>query len=244
MTQEHDALRDLIAPVALGAAAPHEIARVEGHAAECAVCREELASLRAAADVLAVAVPLREPSADLKASIMKVVNAEAGERQEAAAAGTAPPTAPAPRPGPARRRWFGMPAWPVAATIASVVVLLIGWGVVTQVGSDDKTQVTTLALQATPDAPGVTGRVLLISDEDTAVVTMSNLPQLPEGDAYQLWLIKDGVPKSAGLFENTGPSAARTVATGLGDAEAIAVTAQPRTSRTTPKPPILLQASL
>ena len=100
MTREHDALRDLIAPVALGAAAPHEIARVEAHAAECAVCREELASLRAAADVLAVAVPQREPSPDLKASIMKVVREEAGERQAAAAAGTEPPEAPAPRPAP------------------------------------------------------------------------------------------------------------------------------------------------
>ena len=156
MTREHDALRDLIAPVALGAAAPHEIARVEGHAAECAVCREELASLRAAADVLAVAVPLREPSVDLKASIMKVVRAEAGERQDAAAQADSPAAA-MPRPAPARRRWFAMPAWPVAATVASVLVLLAAWGVVSQVGSGDKPDVTTLALQPTADAPASPG---------------------------------------------------------------------------------------
>ena len=44
MTHEHDVLRDLLAPVALGAAEPDEVARVEAHATECAVCREELAA--------------------------------------------------------------------------------------------------------------------------------------------------------------------------------------------------------
>ena len=64
------------------------------------------------------------------------------------------------------------------------------------------------------------------------------------GDAYQLWIIKDGTPTSAGLFESTGPAAARTVATGLQDADALAVTAQPATSRTAPEGPILVQAAL
>ena len=99
MTREHDALRDLIAPVALGAADPHEIARVEAHVAECAVCREELGSLRSAAGVLAVAVPQRDPSADLKASLMRTVRAEAAER-----AGDAGAEAGGGRPAPRPRR--------------------------------------------------------------------------------------------------------------------------------------------
>jgi len=93
MTREHESLRDLIAPVALGAAAPHEIARVEAHAKQCAVCGEELASLRAAADVLAIAVPQHDPPPSLKDGLMATVRAEAAER-----AGEEPQAAPpAPR---------------------------------------------------------------------------------------------------------------------------------------------------
>ena len=102
MTNEHDNLRDLLAPVALGAAEPAEVARVEAHAAECAICREELAGLRDAAGILAVSVPQEEAPPALKDSIMSIVRAEAAERAEreesAAPAGArARPAAP---PGP------------------------------------------------------------------------------------------------------------------------------------------------
>lgn len=242
MTQEHDALRDLIAPVALGAADPQEIARVEAHAAECAVCREELASLRSAAGVLAVAVPQREPSPDLKASLMKTVRAEAAERADAAdaAAGPERPTARARR---SPFGWLRLHPWPVVAVVASLAAALLVWNVALQAGSDGS-KATTIAITGTADAPGVTGNIVYVPDEDTAVVKLSRLPQLDPEDAYQLWVIRDGVPRSAGLFESTGPSEAQTVATGLEGADALAVTAQPRTSRMTPQPPILIQASL
>ncbi len=245
MTREHDALRDLIAPVALGAAEPHEVARVEAHAAECAVCREELGSLRAGADVLGVAVPQMDPPPDLKASLMATVRAEAPARAIAAGVG-ADPAATRSRPALRRRSWFAglLRPWPAVAAIASVAALLLGWNIALQTGSDDPSRpVSTLAVSGTADAPGVTGRVLYVPDEDTAVVSLSRLPQLEEGDAYQLWVIRDGQATSAGLFEQTGPAEARTVATGLAGADALAVTAQPRTSRTTPKGPILVEAA-
>ena len=240
MTHEHDTLRDLIAPVALGAAEPQEIARVEAHAAECAVCREELASLRSAAGVLGVAVPQRDPSPDLKASLMRTVRAEAAERSEAAE------ETGARRPGPRRSPlwWVRLHPWPVVAVVACLAIGLLGWNIALQAGSDGSQDVTTLAITGTPDAPGVTGRVVYVPGEDTAVVKLSGLPPLDPEDAYQLWIIRDGVPRSAGLFESTGPTEAQTVATGLDDTDALAVTAQPRTSRTMPRPPIMMQASL
>lgn len=245
MTREHDALRDLIAPVALGAAEPSEIARVEAHAADCAVCREELGSLRAGADLLGVAVPQMEPRPDLKASLMATVRAEAPARAIAAGVGLEPDAAPS-RPAPRRRSWFSglLRPWPAVAAVATVAALLLGWNIALQTGSDDPSRpVSTLAVSGTSDAPGVIGRVLYVPEEDTAVVSLSRLPQLEEGDAYQLWVIRDGQPTSAGLFEQTGPAEARTVATGLAGADALAVTAQPRTSRTTPEGPILVEAA-
>ena len=245
MTSEHNALRDLLAPVALGAAEPGEIARVEAHAAECAVCREELTSLRAGADVLAVSVSQIEPPADMKAALMRTVRAEAPAR--AAAAGV-DPAAMAPPPALPRRRraWSALlRPWPAFAVAASVVALILGWTVV-QNASDGPAGggVTTVALTGTADAPGVTGRVVYVPGEDTAVVRLSRLPQLDPGDAYQLWVIRDGTPRSAGLFEQVGPAEAQTVASGLAGADALAVTAQPRTSRVSPEGPILVQAAL
>ena len=249
MTREHDALRDLIAPVALGAAEAHEIERVEAHAAECAVCREELSSLRASADVLAVAVPQMEPPAELKASLMATVRAEAPARAAAAGVGAEPVRAEdsATRP---RRSWMPqwlMRPWPAMAAVAIVAALVLSVVAIQNdsggpAGGGDS---TAIAVSGTADAPGVTGRIVYVPDEDTAVVTLSRLPQLDPGDAYQLWVIREGRdPESAGLFEATGPAEARTVATGLAGADALAVTAQPRTSRTTPQGPILVEAAL
>ena len=241
MTAEHDVLRDLIAPVALGAAAPHEIARVEAHAKDCAVCGEELASLRAAADVLAVSVPQRDPAPELKESILATVRAEAAERAGEAAA----PATRARRGGERRgRRLFGIRAWPAAAVAATIVALALAVGLVLTTSGGDAGGAQTIAMTAGPAAPGIDGRVLYVPDEDTAVVNLSDLPPLKAGDAYQLWVIKGGTPVSAGLFESTGPAAARTVATGLEGADALAVTAQPASSRTVPEGPILVQAPL
>lgn len=244
MTTEHDALRDLLAPVALGAAEPSEIARVEAHAARCAVCREELEHLRAGASVLAVDVPQHEPSPRLRESLMRTVRAEAAER--AAASGADAP-APAPPPArPARRSWR---AWltpgPAIAIACTLAVLLIGTTVVLQHDSGTPARdVATLAITGTSDAPGVTGRMVYVADEDTAIVNLSNLPPLPAGEAYQLWVLRDGTATSAGLFEQTGPSDARRVVTGVSGSDALAVTAQPRSNQTTPEGPILVKSAL
>ena len=240
MTREHDALRDLLAPVALGAATPDEARRVEAHAAECAVCREELAGLHAASDVLALAVPQREPSPELRQSLMATVRAEADEHRAAAE-----------RPAPDRRRERGrlrlprIRPWPAIAVATAVVALLLGTAVVLQTTDDGGGQeVTELAVSGSADAPGITGQVLYVPEEQTAVVRLRGLPELDPGDAYQLWVLRDGMATSAGLFEPDGPAQAIRVAEGLAGADALAVTAQPRTSRMVPQGPILVQTPL
>jgi Anti-sigma-K factor rskA len=242
MTNEHENLRDLLAPVALGAAEPSELARVEAHAAECAICREELAGLRDAAGLLAVSVPQEEPPSELKDSIMRVVRAEAAGRTEREE------PAPARAPRPRRARWLpGLRPWPALAVVAAVAALLLAWNITLQVrddGGGGGPVVASLPVSGTAAAPGVTGRMIYVPDEDTLVMRLSRLPALDPGDAYQLWVLKNGTARSAGLFEPTGPAQAETVAAGLAGADGLAVTAQPRTSRTVPQGPILVQTSL
>ena len=241
MTNEHDVLHDLLAPVALGAAEPSEIARVEAHAADCPVCREELAGLREAAGALAVAVPQEEAPPALKGSIMEIVRAEAAER--AAREEPAPPPAARPRRG----RWLpGLRPWPAVAALAAVAALLLAWNIALQVGGDGGggAEVATLPVAGTAAAPGVTGRLIYVPGEDTAVMRLERLPPLDPGDAYQLWVLRDGRARSAGLLEATGPAQAQGVAAGVAGADGLAVTAQPATSRDAPEGPILVQSPL
>ena len=237
--REHDAVRELLPAVAVGAADPDEAARAEAHLAECAVCREELAGLRAGADVLAVDVPRRTPSPALRDAVMREVRADAARRE---AEREAEPPSRAPR----RDRWRLFRSAPAIAIACAVAALAVAIGVSLSVrdSGGPSPGVTTVAVAGTPDAPGVTGHMVYVADEDTAIVNLANLPSLPAGEAYQLWVLRDGRPTSAGLFEATGPTRARRVVTGLAGADALAVTAQPRTSTTVPEGPILLTATL
>lgn len=74
---DHDTIRDLLAPVALGAAEPHEEVLVEAHLATCAGCRAELEQLTATATMLALDVPPADPPPELRRTIMGVVEREA-----------------------------------------------------------------------------------------------------------------------------------------------------------------------
>ncbi len=242
MTTEHDALHDLLAPVALGAADPTETARVEAPARRCQICSEELAELRAATAVLALDVPRHAPSPGLRASLMDTVRAEAAEREVEAAA-QAPSASP--RPRPVRRSWREwLRPGPAIAVACALVVLLIGVTIVLRDAGTPAPQVAIVAISGTSDAPGVTGRVVYLADEDTAIVNLSRLPPLQAGEAYQLWVLRNGRATSAGLFEQTAATEARRVVTGIAGADALAVTAQPRSNRTSPEGPSLVSSPL
>lgn len=239
MTGEHDALRDVIAAVALGAAPPDEVARVEAHAAECLVCREELAQLRVAADGLATAVPQHEPRQELKDALMATVRAEARV--------ASPGTAVASAPSPARRRriWFTLPRMRVALAVMGVALVgLLAWNVTLLRDTPATANVVVSPITGTDALPAARGQVVFLRGRDTAVVQFEGLPALPSDRAYQLWALRPGVaPRSVGLLEDDG---ARRQAVAIGDLagiETFAITAQPRTNRAAPEGPILAQGA-
>ncbi len=227
MTREHDAVRGLLAPAAVSAATRAEIARVEAHAQECPICREDLARLSEGADVLALSVPPAEPSPRLKRDLMATVRSEAALR--------------APSRAPVRRRrsrgWLsGLRSWPAAAmATAAVALVMIGWNVSLQTGDDGpgpSDEVTSLRVGG---AGGIDGRVLYLPDEDRAIINVSRLPRPGEGQGYELWVIRDGAPPvSAGFLQESGPAGAVAVASNVRGADALAVTLEPLTNRTGP----------
>jgi anti-sigma-K factor RskA len=226
MTREHDAVRGLLAPAAVSAASRAEIARVEAHAQECPVCREDLARLREGADVLALSVPPAEPSPRLKRDLMATVRAEAALR--------APVRAPV--RGRRSRGWLsGLRTWPAAAmATAAVALLMLGWNVALQTGDPGpgpSAEVTSLRVSG---AGGIDGRVLYMPDEDRAIINLTRLPQPGAGEGYELWVIRDGEPVSAGFLQEAGPAETIAVASNVRGADALAVTLEPLTNRTDP----------
>lgn len=253
MTRMHDELRDLIAPVALGAATRDEVIQVEAHARGCAHCREELDALRATADVLALAPEEVEPSPDLRGRVMAQVRAEAAGRTDGRETGGAVPGAPpAPDEAPARtdgRRPGRLRAllrpWPATAlAFAAIAAALLVWNVALQVQPGEPDRVTAIAVAGTDAAPGVRGRVLYVGDEDALVVRLEGLGPLPPGEAYHLWTIDGGVPASAGVFRPDASGRAVVAASGAAGAEAIGLTAQPEANTTAPEGPLLMAASI
>lgn len=229
MTREHDAVHDLIAPVALGAAHPREVALVEAHAEQCAVCAEDLAAYRESADVLARAVPQVEPSPALRRELMEAVRADLQVREAMA-------TPAVVRRRPRRHRsWFPVARpWPVAtAVVLAGALVLAGWNVALQTRDDVPARDVT-ALSVSGDA-GVKGRVLYVPDEDTAVVRLSRLRPAGAGRGYELWILRDGAePQSAGFLDDAGPAEQVKVVSGLRGASGLAVTTEPLSNLTRP----------
>jgi anti-sigma-K factor RskA len=234
MTNDNTDIRDLLAAVALGAATPEEEARVEAAVQGDAGLAEELAGLRAASSTLALSVTQVEPPPSLKMRLMDEVRAEAV-------------AAPAP---PARRRSrkrfvFLRPApWPAFAAVAAVAVGLLVWNISLQSSSDPAPELRSIALRGTDVAPDIRGRALFVADEDTAVVSLASLPPLDSGEGYELWVIRDGKPASAGFLSMSGGREAVIAVNGVRGAEALAVTPEPLTNTTAPTAPIVAQVAL
>ena len=70
-------------------------------------------------------------------------------------------------------------------------------------------QTSTVRLAGLEAAPQASGRTLVDPGEERAAFFAGGLTPAPEGSTYQLWLIVDGAPRSAGIFEVEGRAGIR-----------------------------------
>jgi anti-sigma-K factor RskA len=86
-------------------------------------------------------------------------------------------------------------------------------------------------------APGPRGRVLVNKDRGVLLIA-NNLPALPQGKTFELWVIpKGGTPKPAGLFRPDASGNAVHVASGVVDVAtlgAVAVSVEPEAGSASP----------
>jgi anti-sigma factor RsiW len=119
MSDIHDCEGDA-APYVLGALDPDEASRFEEHLRTCAICQDEVASMRELTDSLAISAPQMSSPRRVRRRVMKQVRADAAASKSRL------------RWSPARQG-FGVAAAGLVAAVIVVLVLQIGGGSSTQV---------------------------------------------------------------------------------------------------------------
>ena len=209
-----DEVNELAGVYALDALEAEERDAVREHIESCEL-HEEFASLRATALSLVAAAPSREPPVDLRDRIMRSVGEPPVRAQQDSPAGPAP------------RRVQRLFAWPraapysLAAVLAVVAIVLAVWNVTLQ-GPDDG---VTVSRSAPGDSPHT--RLVYLPAERLALLTVEGLDAAPEGHIYQLWVIRDGTPSGAGLFNTADGRESIVLEIELASDDLIAVTLEP-----------------
>lgn len=197
-----------------------ERAQFEQYLSECDACRWEVDSLLEASAVLAEAASASPPAA-LRARVLAGIETVR----------PLPPVVPLPVTAERRRRRF-----PALVAAAAVVALLGAGTVAWDPFADETTQTVPLADRVlnAPDAERwtekpVTGGIVTVTRSERlngAVVQTKDLPPLPPGKVYELWLQHDGVMVPAGLIAD-GRSATVVLAGDPATAQATAISIEP-----------------
>ena len=191
MRFNHDEAVELTGAYVLGALSADERTAFEVHLASCNRCTAEVRALRPVGDALGQSSLPIDPPPGVRAALTQAITA----------ANAVPDTAST------RMTW---PAWlAIAATLA--LAAGAGWYAINERRESDRDRLINSVLAAPdlaridlagqPVAPSAMARAYW-SRSNGLVVLASNLPPLPAGRIYQLWVLtKEPAPMSAGLLQ-------------------------------------------
>jgi len=224
-----EALHDLTPAYALDALDEAEERAYEAHLAGCAQCREELASLREAAGLLAYAVDAPAPPEALRGRILAQARAE--------------------RPNviPLRPRFVR--ATQVAAAVAACAAIgFAGWSVhlqreVDRVRSAQQDALGVIAESGTRQISlnGDHG-ALYVSPTGSAALVIARLNPAPSGKTYEAWVVENGKPRPAGTFDAAQSPAVVSLREPVPPGAIVAVTQERGKGGTVPRGPRVLLA--
>jgi anti-sigma-K factor RskA len=210
-----EAVAELREAYALGVLDLAELADVEKHADRCPPCREQLDREMAVANLLALAVPQREPPPGLRRSLMAA--AREGRLIETPRSTWWQRVFPKPLPV----------AWGAASLASLLCAISLGWALSLQTQLAAKPAAPAVAVSsASTDgaygglgggfaldraqmrklgggdaAPQARGWIYLDPADANALLVAYQLPQLPPDRAYQLWLVTPNQQRfSGGVF--------------------------------------------
>ncbi|PLS85865.1 MAG: anti-sigma factor [Actinobacteria bacterium] len=244
--RDAERFEELAAVYALGALTGEERLWFEAYLAEHPELNAEVEELGSVANLLALAPPEQEPPPGLRRSVLERV----GAPREVVSGMADRRSRRAERMGRLLR-----PGALAAAAAAFVAVIgLLVWNLTLQdqngelraQNGDLQGEIAerrAVEMEGSGLASNAGGEVLLM-EEDRAVLVASQLPPAPEGKVYETWIIRDGMPEPAGLFEPRNGEAASTVEGSVEDAEVIAVTLEPEGGSPMPTSEPILVAEL
>jgi anti-sigma-K factor RskA len=223
----HNELRDMLGAYALGAVTAEEAAAMRAHLATCAECQAELAELWAAVDALPEGIEPLAPPLALRDRIAAAIAAEPlapAPPPPPAPAITSRPVAPVVRPA---AWWSGARPWVAAAAVLLLIsAALLIWALRLRDQIQSVPAAETIALAPTDAAPGASGDVRYLPDNQLFVVDVRDLPPLAPGEVYEVWLIPhQGAPVPAGTFDR--PTDRHAVIADRGQYQALAITTEP-----------------
>ncbi|MBV8086157.1 MAG: anti-sigma factor [Chloroflexi bacterium] len=196
---------DVLPAYALGVASGDERREVEAHLATCDK-HPQLAEYRETVGLLSMSAPTKQPAGAVKQRLMARVYQDL-------------------EPQIVRPPWW-QHAWTWAAA-AAVALLALGvgirdWAVSAQGGA------TTWQLAPTAAGIQAAGTLVWLPSQQTATLTMQHLPPLAAGNLYEVWLIKNGQPAPAGVFQPGSDASASVILKGDPQGyQTVAVTEEP-----------------
>jgi anti-sigma-K factor RskA len=242
-------MHTLAGAYALDALTELERAGFDRHMAECAACATEVAELTETAARLGTATALTPPPglrAAVLADISRTRQVHDSRPTRAARGDTA-------------ARWRSRTLLAAAAAVLAVAGLGTVWTVEEhRLGAARDQAAAVQAQQARVDAILTAGdvkvynsstpsggrvTVAVSASQNDGVVVMTNMPVPPAGQAYQLWLIRNGAPTSAGIMA-AGSRSGTAVLPPLNGADSLGVTVEPAAGSSTPTPPIVVGVPL
>ena len=137
------------------------------------------------------------------------------------------------------------------AAAAAIVVGLAAFGAGIALRPSSKPSMAE-QIMAAPDVRTVSGQlaggtatVMFSRDRDAGVLVMNNVPPPSQGTVYQMWLLGDKGPTSAGTMNTAAVAPSTTdILTNLGSSSALAFTVEPGTGSPQPTGKILAKLPL
>lgn len=227
MSEPDHISREDLAAYLLGGLDEGEAATVESHVEDCERCQADVRWLRPALEMLPEAVEQLDPPPQLRDRLLDIARADA----EYSGAAT--------RRKPVRDRRLRVgrfEAGPFTASVVALQLLMIGIAVLAGYGIRDggRDGVETRTLAVASKSPGSTATLEISSG--SATLQAHNVPQLPAGAVYQVWVASpgQGVMPSSVFRPTSDGTAAAAVPEVLRGAEQVMVTAEPGKGSTTP----------
>ncbi len=226
---------ELSGAYALDAVTPSEREAAGAHLAECAKCTRRLQELRAVVEQLPYSVIQVNPPESLKERVLESIRNESRILS----------TQPVPMSSRLRLGWSTQ-----LLAIAAVLLLLLFGGMIAwnvslhQENTSLGSQVTSLqhkvalvyAIQGTSFAPGASGKVIYLPEQNITVMVIQGLPQLQGTQVYQGWLIHDKQPRSIGLLSMENGVASMTYPGNIAGYEVAVLSREPGPSASTNMP--------